>query len=53
MPHKADTTGICQCGAVLCKYYMPEHLRTAKHERDIGREKIEVAEHLNHVPRNN
>ena len=52
MPHKADTTVICQCGAIVCKYYMPKHLRTAKHERDmVGREHIEVAEHLdiNHV----
>ena len=32
MPHKADTTVICQCGAMVCKYYMPKHLRTAKHE---------------------
>ncbi len=35
MPHKADTTVICQCGAILSKYYMEKHLRTAKHERDI------------------
>ena len=21
MPHKADTTVICQCGAMVCKYY--------------------------------
>ncbi len=45
MPHKADTTVICQCGAILHKYYMEKHLRTAKHERDIvGREHIEVAQ---------
>ena len=43
MPHKAATTVICQCGAMVCKYYMPKHLRTAKHERDmVGREHIEV-----------
>ncbi len=24
MPHKADTTVICQCGAMVCKYYMPK-----------------------------
>jgi hypothetical protein len=35
MPHKADTTVICQCGAMVCKYYMPKHLRTTKHERDM------------------
>ncbi len=45
MPHKADTTVICQCGAMVCKYYMPKHLRTLKHERDmIGREHIEIAD---------
>jgi len=52
MPHKADTTVICQCGAMVCKYYMAKHLRTAKHERDmVGREGVEVVEHLhtNHV----
>ena len=53
MPHKADTTVICQCGAMVCKYYMPKHLRTAKHERDmVGREHIEVVEHLRYIPRN-
>ena len=53
MPHKADTTVICQCGAMVCKYYMPKHLRTVKHERDmVGREHIEVAEHLKYKPRN-
>jgi hypothetical protein len=35
LPHKADTTVICQCGAIICKYYMPKHLRTVKHERDM------------------
>ena len=35
MPHKADTTVICQCGAMVCKYYMPKHLRTVKHESDM------------------
>ena len=53
MPHKADTTVICQCGAMVCKYYMPKHLRTAQHERDmVGREHIEVAKHLRYIPRN-
>ncbi len=53
MPHKADTTVIYKCGAVVCKYHMPKHFRTAKHERDmVGREHIEVAKHLNYKPRN-
>ena len=53
MPHKADTTVICQCGAMVCKYYMPKHLSTAQHERDmVGREHIEVAKHLRYIPRN-
>ena len=36
-------------------YYVDivKHLRTAKHERDmVGREHIEVAEHLKYIPRN-
>ncbi len=37
MPHKADTTVICKCGLVTSKCYMPIHLRTAKHARDIIR----------------
>ena len=54
MPHKADTTVICKCGLVTSKCYMPIHLRTAKHARDIvGRENIQVAEHLEYIPRNN
>jgi hypothetical protein len=57
MPHKADTTVICKCGLMTSKYYMPIHLRTAKHARDIvGREnknkKIEAAEYLKYIPRN-
>ena len=51
MPHKADTTVICQCGAMVCKYYMPKHLRTAKHARDmVGREHIEAVSHYKYVP---
>ena len=51
MPHKADTTVICQCGAILSQYYMEKHLRTAKHERDIvGREHIEVAQAWKYTP---
>ena len=50
MPHKADTTVICQCGAIVCKYYMPKHLRTAKHERDmVGSEHIEVTQAWTYV----
>ena len=47
MPHQADTTVICECGAMVCKYYMPKHLGTAKHERDmVGRENVQIPEHL-------
>jgi hypothetical protein len=35
MPHKADPTVICQCGAIISKYYMPKHIQTAKHTRDM------------------
>jgi hypothetical protein len=45
MPHKADPTIICQCGAIISKYFYRTHIQTGKHERDmIGREHIEVAE---------
>jgi hypothetical protein len=45
MPHKADTSVICQCGAIINKYYYRTHIQTAKHAREmIGRENIEVAE---------
>ena len=57
MPHKADPTVICQCGAIISKYYMPKHIQTAKHIRDMaGREKIEVrevSELWKYEPRNN
>ena len=36
MPHKADPTVFCQCGAVN-KYYMPKHIQTAKHARGMIR----------------
>ena len=45
MPYtlKPDNNVICQCGAIINKYYMQKHLQTAKHERDmVGRENIEV-----------
>jgi hypothetical protein len=45
MPHKADPTVICQCGAIISKCYMQKHLHTRKHTRDmVGRENIEVAD---------
>jgi hypothetical protein len=45
MPHKADPTVFCECGAIVNKYYMPKHIQTAKHARDMtDREHIEVAE---------
>ena len=34
MPHKSADV-ICQCGAILKVYYMPKHLRTAKHACDM------------------
>ena len=53
MPHKADSTVICQCGCLVNKYYMPMHLRTAKHAREMeGRENIEVVSHYKYIPRN-
>jgi hypothetical protein len=36
-PHKADPTVICQCGAIISKYYMEKYIRTAKHARDMLR----------------
>ncbi len=43
MPQHKSADVICQCGAILKVYYMPNHLRTAKHARDmVGRENIEV-----------
>jgi hypothetical protein len=54
MPHKADTTVICQRGAILSKYYMEKHLHTAKHERDmVGREHNEVAQAWKYTPARN
>ena len=53
MPHKADPTVICQCGAIIGKYYMEKHIRTAKRDRDmVGRENIEVVSHYQYIPRN-
>ncbi len=50
----ADTSVICQCGCIVNKYYMPKHLQTAKHEREMqGRENIEVFDHYKYKPRNN
>jgi hypothetical protein len=57
MPHKADTSVICQCGAIINKYYYRTHIQTAKHAthaRDmIGRENIEVAEAWKYKPPRN
>ena len=56
MPYslKPNKDVICQCGASVCKYYMPKHLQTRKHEQNmVGREGIEVVEHLRYKPRNN
>jgi hypothetical protein len=41
MPHKADPTVICHSVAIISKYYMPKHIQTAKHTRDmVGRENM-------------
>ena len=56
MPYtlKPDNNVICQCGAIINKYYVQKHLQTAKHERDmIGRENIEVAEAWKYKPPRN
>ncbi len=48
MPYspKPDNDVICQCGCIVKKYYMPKHLQTIRHERNmVGRENIQVAEH--------
>ena len=51
---KPDHDVICQCGCIVKKYYMPKHLQTAKHERNmVDREYIEVVEHHRYKPRNN
>ena len=53
MPHKADPTVICQCGAIISNYYMEKHVRTAKNARDIvGRENIEAVSQYQYIPRN-
>jgi hypothetical protein len=54
MPHKADPTVICQCGAIISKYYMQTHLQTRKHTQDmVGRENIQVAEAWKYKPARN
>jgi hypothetical protein len=54
MSYKADTSVICQCGAIINKYYSRTHIQTAKHARDmIGRENIEVAEAWKYKPTRN
>ncbi len=54
MPFKAYASVICQCGCIVNKYYMPNRLQTAKHERERqGRDNIELVDHYKHKPRNN
>ena len=46
MPYslKPDNDVLCQCGCIVKKYYMPKHLQTIKHAREMqGRDKIEVS----------
>ena len=53
MPHKADPTVICHSVAIISKYYMPKHIQTANHTRDmVGRENIEVVDQYKYKPRN-
>jgi hypothetical protein len=47
MPHKADPTVICQCGAIISKYHMPKHIQTAKHTRDMAYVCIHTYTHTN------
>ena len=37
MPYtlKPDNNVICQCGAIINKYYVQKHLQTAKHKREM------------------
>jgi hypothetical protein len=54
MPYKADTSVICQGGAIFKKYYYRTHIQTAKHAREmIGRENIQVAEAWKYKPPRN
>jgi len=49
---KPDNHVICQCGCMISKYYMSEHLKTTKHEREmIGRENIKVINQYQYIPR--
>ena len=54
MPHKPDTTVICQCGAIVsCKCYVQKHLQTREYTRDmVGHEIIEIVDHHGYKPRN-
>ena len=40
-------------GCIVTKYYMPKHLQTIKHTREMeGRDNIEVVDHHRYKPRN-
>ena len=55
MPYslKPDNDVLCQCGCIVKKYYMPKHLLTIKHAREMqGRDNIEVVDHHRYKPRN-
>ena len=54
MPYslKPDNDVLCQCGCIVNKYYMPKHLQTIKHAREMqGRGHIEVVDHHRYKPR--
>ena len=39
-----------ECGCLVNNYYMPKHLRTAKHLREMaGRENIEAVSHYQYM----
>ncbi len=59
MPYtlKPDNNVICQCGAIIYKYYMQKHLQTAKHEREMQGRGVKIFMLLiiitTYKPRNN
>jgi len=48
MPYslKPDNDVLCQCGCIVNKNYMPNHLQTIKHAHEMqGRDNFEVVDH--------
>ena len=55
MPYslKPNNDVLCQCGCIVKKYYMPKHLVTIKHAREMqGCDNIEVVDHYRYKPHN-